>query len=331
MFYDVFDETFNSKGFAVFAASSRIEIDYIVKKKSKIMLNKREKDLEINDFLIERETNQVWRINDIKDDKELIIYSNFDAIDFPYFVDGAKITSVDLEDAIGTIINDYWTSNIDPKISLPVTIFTPTVTNGDLLFFGEEDISLRRILERAIRKFNITCTVFFNGTGLDVTIENTDVNMLEFRLSDPFINEFDLNISDVKFNTLTLYTRNPGLSFEEYYLLTDNTVTTDETDVNRDLPVLPKIKIVESADFNISTARQELQGQLSNNEIIVRTIRNNPISDLVLGDKVKIYDGSKLINSQLTGISQTTTKSVIEYKFGIGRNRLTDKLKRSDN
>ncbi len=334
-FYDVYDENFNSKGFAVFAKSSKVEIDYIIQKKSNITLNKREDSLEINDFLVERENKQVWKINDVKEDTKCIVYTNFDAIDFPYFVENATINSADLEGRIGQIISDYWTSNVDPLISLPITVYTPTTTSGSLQFFGVEDISLRRILERAIRKYNIVCRVEFNGAGLDVTIENQDANEYEFRLTDPWVNNYNLNISDVKFNTLTLYSRNlpnTTLLFEEYYLLTDNTVTIDETDVNRDEPVLPKIKYVEYADFNIESARQELQGQLSNNEIIIKARQENPLSsDLKLGDKVKIYrkDGS-FVFSQYTGLNQTSGQALLEFTFGIGRNRLTDKLKRSD-
>jgi len=331
-FFDVFDENFDSKNFAVFSQSSRVKIDYIVKEKSNITLNKREKDIEINDFLVERSTKQIWRVNDVKDDTKLIIYSNFDAIDFPYFVEGATITSADLEDAIGTIISDYWTSNVDPLISLPITIFTPTVTNGSLEFFDEQELSLRQILENAISKYNIVCRVEFNGTGLDVTIENQNANLFEFRLQDTWINRFRLNVSDVKFNTLTLYAFNLSsvLVSEEYYLLTDNTVVTDETDVNRDLPVLPKIKLVDFADFNIESARQILTSQLSNNEIIVEALEDNPLEDMKIGDKVKIYDGSKIILSQFTAVNETSGAALLQYTFGIGRNRLTDKLKRSD-
>ena len=332
-FYDVWDENFDSKGFAVFSRASRVEVDYISKVKSNITLNKREKEVRINDFLVDRNTKQIWRVNDVKEDTKLIVYTNFDAIDFPYFLEGASLTSTDLEGAIGQIISDYWTSNVDPLIYLPVTIITPTTTNGNLQFFGKEDISLRRILERAIRKYNIVCRVEFNGTGLDVTIENQDTNLFEFRLNDTWVNEYNLNISDVKFNTLTLYSRNlpsTTLESEEYYLLTDNSVTTDETDVNRDEPVLPRIKYVDYADFNIESARQELQGQLSNNEIIITAREDNPLTDMKLGDKVKIYrENGDIINSQYTKLSQTSAEAQIEYTFGLGRNRLTDKLNKN--
>ena len=327
--YDVFDDTFTSKGYGVYSSRSNVKIDYLQKEKSNIVLNKRETDLEINDFLVDRNSSLIWRINDIKEDNRLIVYTNFDAIDFPYFIEDAEITSTDLEGTIGNIISNYWTANVDPKISLPINVFTPTTTNGNLKFFGKEESSLRRILERAISKYNIVCRVEFNGIDIDVTIENQSANEYEIRISD--FNGFQLNISDVKFNTLTLYSRNlpsTTLEFEEYYLLTDNTVTTDETDVNRDDPVLPKIKYVDYSDFNIEGARQELQGQLSNNEIFIKARQENQLTDLKLGDKVIIYSDNRVIRSQYTAFQQTMGDSTIRYIFGIGRNRLTDKLKR---
>lgn len=323
--FDVFDENFTSKGFGVYADSADINNDYIIENKSSMTLNKRNLQIAENDFLVNRGNKEIWRVVNVSEYINLQLYTGFDVINFPIYLASATMVSSDIENSIGDYISDYWNSNSDPLIDVPIAIVTTSTTDGSLTFLGQTELDLRDVAEATFSKYNMTIDLLFNGTGITVTI-GVNSNALTFNLTHPSVNNFTIDVSDISYNKLTLYDVDNTLE-ETYYLLTDNTVTTDENDTNRVTPVYAEIMEVSASDFNSDTAEQSLQGQLSNNEITVTAQPDTAWSELEMGDSVTLIYEDLIIASQMTGY-ETTDGQSLKYKFGIARNRLTDKLRR---
>lgn len=339
-FADLFDNQFISKNKSITFDDVEIVVDYLLEKKTKIKTNIENNGVELQDIMLFRESQQIAKVTDVRESTDFECVFGVNVLNFETFIKDGVMTSIDIETTIGELLIEYWTNNDDSKINLPVSYITTSTTDGDLKFFDVEINSFQRILERAINKYSIVAELSLDLVNLTliVTIGVKELaNLVSIRLSDPFIAEYKLNITDTVYNKLLLYNKDEFevVSKKSFYLLTDGSVTEDESDINRFDPVIEKVDEVEDSDFNLEYATGRLQGLQYNNEIkltIATKLLNpqHPIVSLKVGDFISIYADETELKSQITKFEIKNTTGLITYTCGFGRNSLTDKLKREE-
>lgn len=212
----------------------------------------------------------------------------------------------------GTATGAVWTDESD---TINVLDFIGWVFDGKNVYL-DFDIDF---VENKIR-----CVIIKNITTGFVIKDN-------IKLSEP---AFDKNELPAQ-NTAIVYNADSGTIYGTYYLLADNTVTTNASHAKRLLPAQTKYVSYNPNDENttftpLEVATSELQGNIYNHCIQYKLAKEQNMvkaTAFKYGDGVKIIYNEREYDSIFTGLKFNSTDPYYTCFFGKTRIDFTDRLK----
>jgi len=244
-------------------------------------------------------------------------------------------------EAVATMrsILDYaFVSTTDPRKRLPLDIRTHGVEHGAVFKDDSEVLNILDFIDHLFDRFNIylhfeidftnnriICTVTKNSTSGLVIKDN-------IKLSVP---EFDNNELPAS-NKVVLYDRNNGNVVARFFLLQNNTVTTNANAPNRIVPPRTRYVVWDAVEANRQgftmqeLAESELQGNIYNHCILLKLAKRQTMIrsfDFMPGDGVAIiYKGREYL-SVFTGLKFKMQDSFVTCIFGKARIDFSDRMK----
>lgn len=237
-----------------------------------------------------------------------------------------------------TILTLAYISNDDPEHRLPITFNTFGSENNCVYDDDSDTINLKDFIQWLFDTYNIyldysidfvnnkiICTISKNSTEGYVIKDN-------IKLSKP---EFDNNDMPA-YNRAVLFNEETGEIAGTYYLLSDNTLTTNASNTNRILPASTKYvswdetKAIKEGYTMADLARSELCGNIYNHCILYKLAKNQQMikcRDFKYGDKVTIVYENRAYDSIFTGLKYTMNSPYYTCVFGKTRIDFTDRMK----
>jgi hypothetical protein len=234
-----------------------------------------------------------------------------------------------LEDFIAGILTELYITNPDLMQRIPMTVKTTSSTSSALNIKSNVH-ELYDIITRAFTQYGVVVSAEFlpqqrvilvsiGATPSEVVIEAELRNVLQKNIV--------IGDNYGRVNKLTLIDKGDESVRATYYLHTDGSVSTIDTD--RIMPVFPAAEYVESEDFEADAplrARERLSTQKHDNLIELTYRRGDrlvPAEALPIGTVAQIID-DRVYRSVLTGYEQA--EQTIKLIFGNVRMDLTQKL-----
>jgi len=248
-------------------------------------------------------------------------------------------------DYIESIIEDNFVLTADPKLQKDyLNIVKNVSTVGTLLFDEDTSIRFYDLMNIVFDTFNIYIkfSIEYSSSGIpeSLRVELTD-EQKQITLKDNVKDIQDIKIKELNKQTVNKVTLEPkaenvvDLVTVDYYLLIDNTITTDETDVNRFDDVISKIIFYADGDDLAALASKELKGNIYNHYIDFNYLTDSkiytPIEEFNVYDRFNLILQDKSYDSILTGYTINSNNNVIKLVYGKVRITLTDKLNRRGN
>jgi hypothetical protein len=244
-------------------------------------------------------------------------------------------------DAVGglkTLLEYAFVNTDDQEKKLPLDIHTFGTEPNAVYTEDDNTLNLVDFIDLLFDSYNIYLDFeidFFN-TKIICKIAKNDTEGLvikdNIKLSSPEVDSNELP----KENKLILFNKDNGNIVATYFLLTDNTVTTDKNNTNRVLPPVTKYKEWDSADANTNgytmeeVAKSELCGNIFNHCILYKLAKNQTMvkaQNFRYGDKVEIIYKDRTYISIFTGLRFKMTDSFYTCYFGKTRIDFTDRMK----
>lgn len=238
-----------------------------------------------------------------------------------------------LEGFISLIITSEFISNSDTLQNIPgLSVTTESSTNGAVLDLESNIGQLYNIIISALSAYGIVVSVELKPQtkAIDVVIKtaNTTSVPVEADLANCIDKKFVIGDNYGAVNKLILYNQDDESETVTYYLHTDGTIST--VDTNRVTPVKCRKEYLPSRDFEekaLAKATKQLAPQKYNNLIQLKYDIDDKIvrfSDMSIGTTADIYSEGEVYKSILTGYEKT--EDVVLLVFGIVRVNRTDKL-----
>jgi len=233
-----------------------------------------------------------------------------------------------------TVLRLAFITTDDAKKRLPLVIEKRGVASGAVWTDDSDTLNIADFIAWAFNNHNVYLDfdIDFNQNKLLCRIiKNTTTGYVikdNIKLSAPTFDKNELP----NYNKAVVYNKDTGAILGTYYLLENNTVTTNANNATRLLPVHTKYIGYESGKGYTpqEVAASELQGNIYNHCIQYKLSKEqrlvNPLS-FKYGDGVKIvYDGREY-DSIFTGMKYTKDDPYITCLFGKTRIDFTDRLK----
>ena len=241
-----------------------------------------------------------------------------------------------------TILTLAYLQNSDPEHNLPIVFKTFGTASGCVYSDDDDTINLKDFILWMFDKYNvfldfsidftnnkIVCTITKNSTEGYIIKDN-------IKLSKP---EFDNNDMPA-YNRAVLYNNETGNIEQVYYLLSDNTVSTNPNNQNRVLPVSSKYvswdetTAVKEGYTMEQLAMSELCGNIYNHCILYKLSKDQQMvkcRDFKYGDKVSIIYQDREYQSIFTGLKYSMNSPYYTCVFGKTRIDFTDRMKLYNN
>jgi hypothetical protein len=240
----------------------------------------------------------------------------------------------ELTAAMETILRFAFIDTDDAKKRLPLIFEKQGTASGAVWTDDGDTLNIADFIQWAFDNHNVyldfdidftvnklVCKIIKNTAGGYVIKDN-------IKLSTPTFDKNELP----NFNKAVVYNKATGAIVGTYYLLANNTVTTNSNSNSRLLPVQTKyIEFDASKGYTAQeVATSELQGNIYNHCIQYKLSKEqrlvNPFN-FKYGDGIKIiYDGREY-DSIFTGMKYTKDDPYITCLFGKTRIDFTDRLK----
>jgi hypothetical protein len=333
---EVFDRNINFRDFSVLS-DQPIYFDYLTLEKTKIISPKIAVEkgdfIHITDFY----GNVAYQgtVDDYEYTKtavEIVIKPLLSLFDITAAFDRTYLVTGTLEGFIAGIITDTYINNSDSLQNITgLTVQVLSNTYDTKLNLKSNIHELYDIVTKAFTVYGIIIAAELLPQTKEVKIKihtvNSDPVVIEAKLKN--IIEKNIAVADNfgQLNKITLINKNNEAESVTYYLHSDGTISTIDTD--RVTPVFSRTEYVESEEFIVNAekrATEAMMPQKYNNLIeLTYAITDKLLSleNLAIGTPVLIIDDENY-NSILTGFEKT--ENVIKLIFGIVRIDLTKKL-----
>lgn len=268
-------------------------------------------------------------VNDVSRDKTVSIglLPLLSLFDLSVTYDRTDLQTGALEDFIAGVIADLYISNPDTLQRVPMTVKTTSSTSSALNIKSNVH-EFYDIITKAFTMYGVVVEAVFlpreRMIGVTVGVV-TDQTVIEANLDNVLEKNIVIGDSYGQINKMTLINKADEQERVTYYLHTDKTVSTVDTD--RIVPVFSMAEYVETEDFvpdALIRAREQLLSLQYDNLIELSYRRGDKlVGDLKIGTVAQVIDGA-VYPSILTGYEQSgkTTKLI----FGNVRVDLTKKL-----
>jgi len=233
-----------------------------------------------------------------------------------------------------TILNLAFVTTDDIQRRLPLVFERRGTASGAVWTDDGDTINISDFIQWAFDSHNVYLDFdidFINNKLVCRIIKNTASGWVikdNIKLSTPTFDKNELP----NFNKAIVFDKDTGAILGTYYLIADNTITTNAANATRLLPVHTKY-IGFDADKGYTpqeVATSELQGNIYNHAILYKLSKEQRLVDpfsFNYGDGVKIiYDGREY-DSIFTGLKYKKDEPYITCIFGKTRIDFTDRLK----
>lgn len=240
----------------------------------------------------------------------------------------------ELVSGLETILNLAFVATDDNRKKLPLSIEKFGTASGAVWTDEGDTINIQDFIQWAFDNHNVYLDFdidFSSNKLVCKIIKNTTTGYVikdNIKLSTPTFDKNELP----NYNKAVVYNKDTGAILGTYYLLSNNTITTGSTNINRLLPVQTKyIAYEEDKGYTPQeVANSELQGNIYNHCILYKLSKEqrlvNPFS-FKYGDGVSIVYKDREYNSIFTGLKYTKDEPYITCIFGKTRIDFTDRLK----
>jgi len=257
-----------------------------------------------------------------------------DTVINPFKYTGTLGYKFELTAAMETILNLAFVTTDDTRRRLPLMFEKRGTANSAVWTDDGDTLNISDFIQWAFDNHNVYLDFDIDFTTDKLVcriIKNTISGWVikdNIKLSTPTFDKNELP----NYNKAVVYNKDTGVILGTYYLLANNTVTTNANNITRLLPVHTKYISYESGKGYTpqEVAASELQGNIYNHCIQYKLSKEqrlvNPLS-FKYGDGVKIvYDGREY-DSIFTGMKYTKDDPYITCLFGKTRIDFTDRLK----
>ena len=318
---EVFDHALNWRSFAVIAQPTTY-FDYLTLEGVKITAPR----MAVQKGDIAHVTNAggsvVYQgiVSDVQIDKaacEISLAPLLSLYDLTVAYDRVDLQTGAIEDFIAGIITDLYISNPDTLQRVPMTVTATSSTTDTALNIKSNVHEFYDIITKAFTMYGVVVSMLFKPQNklIETTIGKANtVKTIESRLPNVLDKSFVIGDSYGQLNKIRLISKNNESEQITYYLHTNGTISTVNTD--RITPVFAAVEYVESEDFDADArAREALAPQQYNNLIELTYLRTDKLVDvdsIKIGTAVTVID-DKVYESVYTGYEQTehTTKLLL--------------------
>lgn len=237
-----------------------------------------------------------------------------------------------------TILQYAFINTNDNKKKLPLEI--KTFGNEPSCVYVEDDDTIKIVdfIDWLFDKYNIYLDFsinFFTNKIVCTIAKNTTEGYIikdNIKLSKP---EFDNNDMP-SYNKVIFYNADLGTEQGTYYLLEDNTLTTNANDTRRVLPTQTKYatwdetQAIKDGYTMVEQAKSELCGNIYNHCILYKLAKKQTMvqcKNFRYGDKVTIVYEDREYHSVFTGLKYTMNQPYYTCVFGKTRIDFTDRMK----
>jgi len=244
----------------------------------------------------------------------------------------------DAVQGLRVLIEYAFINTTDTLRRLPLTIRT-FGQNLDAVWIDDSDtIDMLYFIEWCFDHYNvyISCDIDFANKRIVVDIIKNDTAGLLLKdniaLSKP---EFDSQELPRE-NRAILFNKDTGVIAGTFFLLQNNTITTNQAHANRLFPVSTRyvewdaIEAIREGYTMQELAKSEIQGNIYNHYVQVRLAKKQtmvPARKFKYGDQVKIVYENRSYDTIFTGIKFRSDDPFYVCQFGKGRICFTDRMK----
>lgn len=239
------------------------------------------------------------------------------------------LSSGNIEATLKSNFDAQWITTTDTLQQLNyITSSTSTTTTAKINV--AELTQFSKALEIAIKRYRIVAKPTMN---LNTGIINIDFRKVQSNITglknDIFLEELIISESTSAINKMEYYGKS-GNYLGTYYLLLDNTITTDVNHAQRIVPVYNKKKNVDetTSNFKLSdVAAQDLEGNVYKQEIqfsIALEDKLITLEETEIGTKLLIYTNDRTYATIVTGRTIDSYNKKINIIGGMIRTDLTN-------
>ena len=273
--------------------------------------------------------NTKMQIN-FKHPKELFA----DTIINPFKYTGTLGYKFELTGGLETILKLAYITTDDERKRLPLVIKKRGVASGAVWTDDSDTLNIADFIAWAFDSYNVYLDFdidFAENKLVCQIVKNTATGYVikdNIKLSVPTFDKNELP----NYNKVVIYNKDTGAILGTYYLLANNTITTNSNNENRLLPVQTKYTpFEEGKGFTPQElATSELQGNIYNHCIQYKLSKEqrlvNPLA-FNYGDGIKIIYDDREYDSIFTGLKYIKDDPYITCLFGKTRIDFTDRLK----
>lgn len=257
-----------------------------------------------------------------------------DTVINPFKYTGTLGYKFELVGGLETILKLAFISTDDTRKRLPLIIEKRGTASGAVWTDDSDTLNIADLIAWAFDSYNVYLDFdidFAENKLVCKIVKNTTTGYVikdNIKLSVPTFDKNELP----NYNKSVIYNKDTGAILGTYYLLANNTITTNSNNAIRLLPVQTKYVAFEEGKGYTpqELATSELQGNIYNHCIQYKLSKEqrlvNPLA-FNYGDGVKIiYDGREY-DSIFTGLKHTKDDPYITCLFGKTRIDFTDRLK----
>ncbi len=236
------------------------------------------------------------------------------------------------------LLNYAFIDTDDPQKKLPLEIRTFGSDNSCVYTEDDDTIGISDFIDWLFDTYNIYLNFsinFFTNKIVCTIAKNTTEGYVikdNIRLSKP---EFDNNDMPT-YNKVIFYDENTGAIKGTYYLLQNNTISTNASDETRILPAQTKyvswneVDAIKEGYTMVEKAKSELCGNIYNHCILYKLAKKQTMvkcKNFNYGDKVTIIYEDREYKSIFTGLKYNMREPYYTCVFGKTRIDFTDRMK----
>jgi hypothetical protein len=267
-------------------------------------------------------------VNDWSED-DILIENIARSLDFD--IEPMSKTTASIESELMLMCKAQYSTNPDNLQNIDYIVFlSDTYTEG--VINTTEVTKFTDFLVEVLKRHQIVMTTQLNLNygSVSVTFKKASTSLIEIKtdiiLEIKIISEASWVTNKIKYYNAT------STLLGTYFLLANNTISTQITNPLRLSPVNESKKIVDETqtDFNLDEiANQDLKGNVYAQEIeFSMSTEDNLISvtDLKIGTKIKIYTDRREILTIITGVALDASTKIAVIKCGMLRSDLSKLL-----
>lgn len=262
-----------------------------------------------------------------------------------FVLDESVISATGIEDFITNTITANWINSGDSKLDKPyITVqaltHTPVYSKvSTVVKLTDGCFNLKTYLGNALEYYGIRIEFEITSTALTVYIYNDDAGVYQISTLDSDVTEYSETYAvDALTKLLVRFDQKAAGSDEitastnhEYYLLTDRTITTDKTAVDRAQGSVKSMVIeAETEEEMYQKVQDEFSGNSYSHKISFKLYMDSQIYDygaLYIGRNCRIRTKSGTRTSLVTAVTVTNGERLAEIEMGKLKVTLIDKIR----